>query len=72
MPARAPKLTRRRQQIADSVCLGLSDKEIAGELGISVSAVRQQLAALRQLFGVKNRVRLAVAYYELSRGKFTV
>lgn len=64
--SRAPALSGREQRILRFLCEGLANKEIAGQLGISESAVK---AALQQLFakaGVRTRsqlVRVALEEY---------
>jgi DNA-binding NarL/FixJ family response regulator len=52
-------LTRRERQVAERVCLGLSNKEIAWELGIAVPTVSGRLARALRRLGLKSRVELA-------------
>ncbi|GEM_PF-1453801 len=52
-------LTVKQQELVRLVGRGLLDKEIAHELGISFSAVRQRLAAVQAKTGVLNRAELA-------------
>ena len=53
---------------AEIVCLiasGLEDKEIARELGVSVTTVRTHLRRLYRQIGVPNRSRATVKWLEL-------
>jgi DNA-binding CsgD family transcriptional regulator len=50
-----------QQQILRGLLEGLSDKEIAGRLGLSVHAVDYHMRQLRRHFGARNRVQLAQA-----------
>ena len=58
-PGRAP-LTRRQMEIARLVGLGLSDKQIAGELHISRRTVEAHLAQVRRQLALQNRAQIAV------------
>lgn len=53
------KLTARQEQIHSLVRMGLSDKEIAGRLGISPHTVRSHLRAIFEIAGVRRRSSLA-------------
>jgi DNA-binding CsgD family transcriptional regulator len=57
---RAP-LTAVQQEVLRGLEHGLSDKEIAAQLGISTYAVDYHMRQLRKQFGVRNRVQLASA-----------
>ena len=54
-----PPLTEREAQIARLVACGLSDKEIAQNLGISFTTVRTHIKRAFDKLGVDNRVKLA-------------
>lgn len=43
-------LTRRQQQIADGIGRGLTNKQIAAELAVSVGTVKSMIAAMALLF----------------------
>ncbi len=53
-------ITPREQAILASLCRGLSNKEIARELGISPNTVRNQLQRLQERLHARNRVQLAL------------
>ncbi|GAA6747232.1 response regulator transcription factor [Thermus brockianus] len=54
-----PHLTPREKEVAALAALGLSNKEIATELGISVKTVKAHLSLVFQKLGVKKRSELA-------------
>ncbi len=54
------KISSREQAILASLCRGLSNKEIAREVGISPNTVRNQLQRLQERFNARNRVQLAL------------
>lgn len=49
----------KQQELLEKIGLGLQDKQIADDLGISVSAVRQRMHALMEKAGLSNRAELA-------------
>lgn len=53
------RLTEKHKELIRLVGLGYMDKQIAHELGISFSAVRQRLMAVQDKIGVQNRADLA-------------
>lgn len=53
------RLTEKQAELIRLVGMGLLDKQIAHQLGISFSAVRQRLAAVQQKTGARNRAHLA-------------
>ncbi|PYG28232.1 helix-turn-helix transcriptional regulator [Pelagimonas varians] len=53
------RLTDKQSELIRLVGMGLLDKQIAHQLGISFSAVRQRLAAVQQKTGARNRAHLA-------------
>ncbi|HKY50493.1 MAG TPA: helix-turn-helix transcriptional regulator [Candidatus Limnocylindria bacterium] len=52
------RLTERQREVLARVRRGLSNKEIAAELGITEEGVKAHLARLYLRFGVRNRVQL--------------
>lgn len=52
-------LPRRQAEVLRMICLGLSNKEIANEIGLSVSTVRGHVSALLQKLKVPNRASAA-------------
>jgi DNA-binding NarL/FixJ family response regulator len=52
-------LTAREREVAERVCLGLSNKEIAYELGIAIPTVSGRLARTLRRLGIKSRIELA-------------
>jgi DNA-binding CsgD family transcriptional regulator len=60
-PAAAGNLPAIRQALLHLVVRGLTDKEIADRLQVSLHTVDYHLRQLRQRFGVRNRVQLANA-----------
>ncbi|SRR6266567_6413202 len=61
LPTRSPPrihLTRREQEVLQSVLLGKADKEIATDLGITVRTVRFHLSHLFEKLNVESRVQL--------------
>lgn len=57
MPA-APALPRRAAQVAEQLCRGRTNKEIARELGISDETVKEYVSNLCKRFGAANRTDL--------------
>lgn len=55
-----PALTSRETQISNALCTGASDKQIAGELGISYWTVRSHIQSIFRKLGVLNRRELMV------------
>ncbi|SMX29012.1 Bacterial regulatory proteins, luxR family [Pelagimonas phthalicica] len=53
------QLTEKQTELVSLVGQGLLDKQIAHQLGISFSAVRQRLAAVQHKTGARNRAHLA-------------
>ena len=53
-------LTNREQQIANAVARGLTNREIAGELGISPETVKRHLATIFDKLALRSRVVLAL------------
>jgi DNA-binding CsgD family transcriptional regulator len=53
------RLTKKQQELIQLVGHGLMDKQIATELGVSVSAIRQRLSVIQTKTGAQNRADLA-------------
>ena len=53
-------LTSREQQVADAIARGLSNKQIADELGISAETVKRHLASIYSKLAIPGRVALAI------------
>jgi DNA-binding CsgD family transcriptional regulator len=54
-------LTARQREIFDLIVIGLSNKEIARKLGLSVSTVKIHVAAVFRKLGVHHRSAVALA-----------
>ena len=54
------QLTAREQQIAEAITRGLSNKQIARELGISPETVKRHLASIYGKLALPGRVALAI------------
>jgi DNA-binding NarL/FixJ family response regulator len=57
---RSARLSNREGQVIRLISRGLSNKEIACELGIAVTTVNQYVRTLLVKFSVRNRTQLAV------------
>lgn len=55
----------RQAEIVSMIAGGLEDKEIARELGVSVTTVRTHLQRLYRQIGVHNRSRATVKWLQL-------
>ena len=62
MPGWTGELTGRERAVAELISQGLSDKEIARRLRISVCTVRSHLRAIFAKAGCRNRTQVAVFY----------
>jgi DNA-binding NarL/FixJ family response regulator len=60
----APDLTDRERDVLDSVCRGLSNKDIAADLYLGVATVKTYISRLLQKFGTASRVGLVISAYE--------
>lgn len=63
-----PSITAREQQVLIELCRGVSNKQIAVDLGISEQAVKAHVSRLFVKFGVENRAGLATAAANLLSG----
>src|ERR687887_302451 len=59
---RAPALTDRQRQVVELIAQGLSNEEIANQLGITPRTVKAHSDVLRQKLGVSRRRQIPVAY----------
>jgi DNA-binding NarL/FixJ family response regulator len=59
----------RQAEIVELIAGGLEDKEIARQLGVSVTTVRTHLQRLYRQIGVHNRSRATVKWLELDGGR---
>jgi len=57
-------VTERERELLNCLCQGLSNKEIARELGLSPNTVRNYLQRLQERFEIRNRVQLALLAQE--------
>lgn len=57
--APVPTLSPRQQEVLDSICRGLTNKDIAKQLGISVGSVKTHLEAVFQKIGAATRAEAA-------------
>ena len=60
-------LTEREEEVLVTLARGRTNVEIAGDLHISLSTVKTQLASLMGKIGARNRVELAMWAYETGR-----
>ena len=61
-------LTARRSEVAALVLEALTDKEIAERLGIAVKTAERHTETLRDIYGARNRVALALTLQRLKLG----
>ena len=65
MQSRSPVLTDREQQVLVLIATGMTDQEIAAQLGISASTVRSHLDNIGDKLGERRRAALASQAYRL-------
>jgi DNA-binding NarL/FixJ family response regulator len=63
----APSVTAREEDVLARVASGRTNAEIADELFISLSTTKTHLASLMNKLGARNRVELAMWFYERDR-----
>ena len=59
LPTSDYALSPRQQDIALRICRGMSNQEIADDLGLARKTIENQITAMFQIVGVKNRTQLA-------------
>jgi DNA-binding CsgD family transcriptional regulator len=59
-------LTPREDEVLRRTSLGLTNAQVAADLGISVHAVKFHLASIFRKLGVRNRTQAAFAYHRRS------
>jgi DNA-binding CsgD family transcriptional regulator len=62
-PGPAPTLSDRQDQILQGLARGLTDREIAQALDLTMHGVDYHLRRLRERFGARNRVELVQAAF---------
>ena len=62
------KLSHRQTEVLELLITGAADKQIAGELGVSISMVRKHLHMAAAKLSTAGRVGLAVAFYRQTQG----
>jgi DNA-binding NarL/FixJ family response regulator len=60
-------LTRREAEVLEGLTRGLTNPEIAAELGVHPSTVKSHVATLFRKLGVSNRTQAAVLFSSNSR-----
>lgn len=66
----SPKLTNREEQIMNELAQGMLNKEIAGNLNISVETVKKHLKSIFKKLGVRNRVESIVVNQRRKNNSF--
>ena len=66
---RLTALSRREQQVITLVCDGLSDKEIADNLGVTEGAIKIHLQAIYQKLGPRSMFELMITLADRKRRK---
>ena len=59
----ADKLTKRQQEVAACLARGLSNKQIARELSISLTTTKDHVHAILQRLGIDSRSKVAKFYF---------
>ncbi|MEM8653222.1 MAG: LuxR C-terminal-related transcriptional regulator [Pseudomonadota bacterium] len=62
LPVEGPVLTGRQIEVAGLAARGLSNRQIAAELGTGEAAVRKHLKALNRIFRTSNRTAMSAAF----------
>lgn len=66
MSAPQEKLTPRQLQVSDALLRGLTNKEVAKELGITPRTVEDYRGKIIQKYGVRNLVQLMRAVFDIT------
>jgi DNA-binding NarL/FixJ family response regulator len=64
---RTRALSPREAQVLQLMTKGMTNRQIAGHLSVTVHAVKFHLASIYRKFGVHNRTEAAVAFLEAGR-----
>lgn len=67
MSGTSPKLSPREAEVLEMATHGLTNTQIARDLGVSVHAVKFHLASVYRKLGVSNRTEAAVLFTERRR-----
>lgn len=62
LPKRHPRLTRRQNEVAEAASRGLTNREIAEEIGSGSAAVHKHMKELNRLFGTHTRTAMTAAW----------
>jgi DNA-binding NarL/FixJ family response regulator len=65
LAARVGKLSPREREILSMIALGLSNREIAARLFVTVHAVKYHVSSIYQKLAVANRTEAAVLYLKV-------
>jgi DNA-binding NarL/FixJ family response regulator len=66
-PERSQTLTLRERQVLDRLSLGMQNKEIAHQLNLGETTIKQYMVAIFRKLGKSNRVEAAVWWVEQKR-----
>jgi two-component system nitrate/nitrite response regulator NarL len=66
---RPPRLTKRRRQVATLASHGLSNREVAEKLGVTVGTVKTHLHAIYEKLDLHSRTDLASTLKDRSQSK---
>ena len=64
---RIANLTPRQRDVGTRIAKGMSNREIAEDLGIHVQVVKNYSVLLYDKFGVENRTQLTIKWLEMER-----
>lgn len=67
MPGTSPELSPREAEVLEMATHGLTNTQIARDLGVSVHVVKFHLASVYRKLGVSNRTEAAVLFTERRR-----
>lgn len=60
LPATAPRLTRRENQVLDLIGAGMTNREIGDRLGIAEKTVKNTVTSLLAKLGLQRRAQAAI------------
>jgi DNA-binding NarL/FixJ family response regulator len=61
------KLSHRQREVLDVLVEGLSEKDVADRLGISIHTVHNHITAIYQALGIKSHAELLAAWFGRKR-----